>query len=243
MKRPSEETNRAVFGDILKATTIEQRAWIGAVVLIFNETETGLHKLAGSCLGIIGIGDPYAVTARVNGSLGLVAIVFEVAAALQLAELQSSLFKAALSEHGFQHLKKLRDSVIHSVLADSATQIAIAPGGRGERQDVLLSESALEGLYKRLVFLEREIHQLDLIIKNAKAIKGYDLFGALDDQRRSRIEQDIQDATALCQSHQQKRLSLPPFPKFPDPLTQTDILRQWLTSDDLNKSMTIRGDG
>jgi hypothetical protein len=172
MKRKFEAGNRAVFGDVLKATTLEQRAWIGAVVLIYNETEAGLHKLAGSCLGIIGIGDPYAVTARVNGSLGLVAIVFEVADALQLAEIQSSLFKAALSEHGFQHLKKLRDSVIHSVLADSAMQTAIAPGGRGERQDVLLSESALKGLYERLVFLEREIHQLDLIIKARRRLRA-----------------------------------------------------------------------
>ena len=67
--------SRAVFGDILKATTVEQRAWIGAVVLAYNKAESGLHKLTGTCLGYVGLGISYAVTSRINGTDGLIAII------------------------------------------------------------------------------------------------------------------------------------------------------------------------
>lgn len=242
MKRKFEPKSRAVFGDILKATTVEQRAWIGAVVLAYNKAEHGLHNLTGLCLGYIGLGLSYAVTSRINGTDGLIAIIYGAVASLQLSEDQSKLFNAALSEHGFAHLKKLRDAVIHAELSDTSTDTAIAPGKRGERQDVLLSCEALEGLYRRLTFIEKEFGQLDIILRAKKAIRFLRLFGAQDDPRLALSAQDILDATAQCLSHQRQRLSLPPFPKFPEPPTQDEILQKWLASSESNKSMTIYPD-
>lgn len=239
MKRKPEVKSSAKFGDILQATTLEQRAWIGAVVLAYNEAEGALHKLAGSCLGYIGIGPTYTITARINGTEGLIAIIKQAVDGLKLS---ADLFNATLAEEGFGKLKPMRDAVIHAELFDTSTDIALAPGKRGERQEVLLSPDALEGLYKRLVFLAGELRHLELIINCAKALKLLPLFDALDDQRRLHNEQDIQDATTRCLSRQQQRRSLPPFPKFPEPPEPSELLSKWLASTEATRSLRIHGD-
>jgi hypothetical protein len=154
VKRKSEAKDRAVIGDILSATTAEQRAWIGAVALAYNEMQRELHKLAGSCLGFIGIGPAYNVTSRINGTDGLLAIISGAVIAIEIPEEQAKLFNTALS--GFGEGKTLRDSVEHVELSDTTTQTGIAPGKRGKGSiDVLLSPNALEGLYKRLVLVKK----------------------------------------------------------------------------------------
>lgn len=241
MKRRPEDNPSATFGNILKATSTEQRASIGAVVLAYNEAQSELHKLAGSAFAFVSIGPAYAVTSRINGTDGLIQIIKQAVEALQLPEEQSKLFDAALSEEGFPNLKKLRDAVIHAELSDSGTEVGVAPGARGARQEVLLSSDALKGLYERLVFVKWELTQLEIIMSCQKLLKAYPmLFGPLDDQRRSLSEQDIQDAIARCQSHQRQRLSLPPFPKFPEPPQVDDLLAAWLTSPETTKTLSIR---
>ena len=98
MKRNFEAGNRAVFGDILKATTLEQRAWIGAIVLAYNAAEGELHKLTGASLGIIGIGPPYSVTSRINGTDGLIGIIHGTVTAMALSAEHAKLFNTTLSD-------------------------------------------------------------------------------------------------------------------------------------------------
>jgi hypothetical protein len=243
MKRKPQDNPSATIGNILTATSVEQRAWIGSVVLAYNEAQTALHELAAAAFNFVTIGNGYSITSRVNGTDGLIQIIKQAVQALQLPEEQSTLFDAALSEQGFAYLKKQRDGVIHAELADSGTELGVAPGARGERQEVLLTSDALKGLYDRLVFVKRELTQLELIIEGQKFLKVVPmLFGqdALDDQRRSLSEQNVQDAIAQCQSHQRQRLSLPPFPKFPEAPDMDDRIAEWLSSPDPNKTLSIR---
>lgn len=239
MKRPLKPGNSAVFGDILTATTVEQRAWIGAVVLAYTEAERSLHELAGCCLGFVGIGPAYSVTSRINGTDGLVAIISQAATALGLPEVQAKLCNTALS--GFAECKGLRDAIGHVELSDTSTQTGTAPGKRGKKpSEVLLTAVALEGLYRRLVFVKRELANLQRMFDGVKMIKIFPLlFGPIDDQRRVLSEQDIQDATARCRSSQSQRLSLPPFPKFPDPPTVDEVMQKWLTSREPNQRLRI----
>jgi hypothetical protein len=163
MKRKPEYKVSARFGDILKSTTVEQRAWIGAVALAYNETEEALHRLAGACLQYAG--SSLAVTSRINGTDGLVAIIQESVASMSLQS--GKIFDKTLAEHGFAFVKRLRDAVIHAKLLDSSTGVGTAPGKRGKTaEEVLLSPKALEGLYRRLVLCKvgtgvtRNHHQL-----------------------------------------------------------------------------------
>src|SRR5262249_12676774 len=128
MKRKAETKNSAVFGDILQATSAEQRAWIGAVVLAYNQAEISLHKLVGSSLGFIALGPTYTVTARINGTEGLVVIIEQAITAISLSDEQKQIFTVSLKGEGFSKLKTLRDAVIHGALSDTGTNVAEAPG-------------------------------------------------------------------------------------------------------------------
>lgn len=230
MKRKPGARTGARLGDILQATTIEQRAWIGAVALAYNDAEGLLHRLAGACFGMFG--RPYSFTSRINGTDGLIAIIEETVASMGMADDILKLFRASLVEHGFAYLKGLRDAVIHARLFDSGIGIGEAPGKRGKRpEEVLLTPGALEGLYKRLAILCSEFGNLETILLCQKTIAYSHLFGALDDQRKADNERDIQAATALCQSHQNRRLSLRPFPEFPAQPKIHQLLPQWLSFD------------
>jgi hypothetical protein len=82
MKRKSEVGSGSRLGDILTATSVEQRAWIGAVVLAYNDAEGALHRLTGACLGLDASNN--SVTSRINGTDGLVAIIHETVDAIGL---------------------------------------------------------------------------------------------------------------------------------------------------------------
>jgi hypothetical protein len=237
MKRKSEAKSGGRFGDILQSTSLEQRAWIGAVALAYNDAESALHKLAASCL-ITGC-PPYSIISRINGSEGIIAIIDETVAGMGMSADLQKLFKGSLEEHGFAYLKGLRDAVIHAQLFDSSTGLATAPGKRGKRrEEVLLSSVALEGLYQRLVILRRELRALETITSCTKAIRLMNVFGAIDDQRLKYNEQDIQAAISQCRLHQTRRQSLPQFPKFPEPPEMDELLQKW-RSEAAPKSVAI----
>jgi hypothetical protein len=239
MKRKSATRSGARLGNILEATTLEQRAWIGAVALAYNDAEHVLHRVVGACLEYAG--PFYSVTSRINGTDGLIALVHESAAAMGLSQHVAKIFSVTLSEHGFAYLKGLRDSVIHAQLFDSGSGLATAPGKRGKRrEDVLLTPEALEGLYRRLVLVNQELSAIETIILCERAIRILRAFDALDDQRREYNEQDIRDAIARCQSHQHQRLSLPPFPEFPEPPQVHQLIPLWQASPSPTKTLTIR---
>ncbi len=145
MKRKSEAKVGARFGDILQATSIDQRAWIGAVALAYNDAEFALHRLTGACL--ITAMSTYSITSRINGTEGLIAIIRESVKGMALSPVVVNMFEVSIAEQGFPYLKGLRDSVEHSLLFDSGSGVAKAPGKRGKApQDVLLSPEALAAL-------------------------------------------------------------------------------------------------
>lgn len=142
----------------------------------------------------------------------------------------AKLFDATPAQQGFVYLKTLRDAVIHARLFSSGLGIGEAPGKKGKRpEEVLLTPEALEGLYQRLAILSSELANLEKIIHCQKMIAYSHLFGALDAQQKTENEQIIQAAADQCRSNQSRRLSLPPFPDFPDPPKVVQLLSDWLT--------------
>jgi hypothetical protein len=238
MKRKSETKSAARLGDILQATSIEQRAWLGAVALAYNDAEAGLHRVAGACFDYPG--PNYSVTSRINGTDGLVAIIGGAVTAMGLPDPTKKLFSKTLAEEGFAFLKGLRDGAVHAELFDSGTGLGSAPGKRGKsRQDVLLTPPALEGLYRRLASVTRELGELETIIQCEKADRIWHKFAA-HDQRREQNGQDIRDAIARCQSHQNQRRSLPPFPKFPNPPDVHQLIADWVKNPHATKSISLQ---
>src|SRR3954462_6110254 len=112
MKRKPQSKTGARFGDILEATSQDQRAWIGAVALAYNDAEDVLHRLAGACINFPG--NSYSVTSRINGSDGIISVIYDALASIALPTGSVDIFKTTLSEEGFPFLKGLRDAVIHS---------------------------------------------------------------------------------------------------------------------------------
>jgi hypothetical protein len=143
---------------------------------------------------------------------------------MMLPEGSIAIFEKTLSEEGFAYLKGLRDAVIHSRLFDTHTSIAVAPGGRGKTQDVLLSVGALEGLYRRLAILKDELDELETLILAARKLISAP---APDDQQKAQLARDIQRASAQCLAHQHMRQSLLPFPKFPAQPAIHELVPQW----------------
>ena len=223
MKRKPESKTGARLGDILEATSKDQRAWIGAVTLAYNDAEDILHRVAGACMNFPG--NSYSVTSRINGTEGIINIIYDALASIPLPTGSITIFEKTLSEEGFPYLKGLRDAVIHSRLFDTHTSIAVAPGGRGKTQDVLLSVGALEGLYRRMAILKDELDELETLILAARKLTS---LPAPDDQQKARLERDIQRASAQCQGYQHARRSLPLFPKFPAQPAVHELVPQWV---------------
>jgi hypothetical protein len=211
MRRAHEVDAGIRSNDILQNFSKDQLMWIGAVAMAYNDAEAALHRVCGAFIDFPG--PSYSITGRINnGTDGLKAIISEAIKALPLPSGADHLFAVTVNE-GFSDLQSLRNAVIHGQLFDAHTGIAVKPGVKGKTRDVLLSPEALRALYERLVILRHEIQHLEDVVVAARRLRKQP---EPHDQHRLRLEQLIEDAMAQCLDHQRRRLSLAPFPAFPE---------------------------
>lgn len=229
MKRPRTARKINRTGDIRKDLSQAQLSGVGSVALAFNEAETLIDILVSLALGLL-TNTANEVTSRINGVDGKIEL-----AKIRLRELSADqktmeLITATLSETGFKEYKRYRDAVIHARILDAPTGIALGPTKRGKNDEVLLTVSALDGLYDRLVIVRLELIEACNIaarlfserrwapakgVAPAPANPLAHALGKVDPPKRQ-FEQDIQDCLSRYQEHQKRRLSLPPLPEFPE---------------------------
>lgn len=199
------------FGDILQSFTTNQLAWIGAVVMVFNEAEAKLHLVFGACIRYHG--DPFQISSRFRGTEGLISVIKDALPRLGLTDEIIQTIDLTLTGEGFTQVRSYRGGVIHANLVDMSSGLSRAPGKDGKRDAVLLSEEALEGLHERIAIITKELEQIHTIVSCSSRL----IFGSVaNDQHKARLEESVQAASARCVQHQNQRQSLPPLPVFPE---------------------------
>jgi len=232
-------------GNILRDVAKRQLRNIGAVSIAYNEAEATLDLFLQFALrlwpGVAG-----EVTSRINGADGKIAIAKKAIADLSrssgfgVSQHIPDLVTKSLEHDGFALLKQYRDAVIHAHKFDVPTAIARTSTKRGKPYEVLMSATALKGLYDRLVLVRNELweactlaavlSQIDMwliIAHNVGAINsavGKKMFL----RRKAQTERDIRVATSRYRRHQNHRLSLPPLPKFPSEYQLRQAHLQWV---------------
>jgi len=202
------ETKGQRDGDLRKNFTSKQLEAIGAVTIAWNEVEIFLDIALEEALWI-----PEAawlhVSTRINGYDGKVAIIKELKREY-LADLGEDTWNhITLSLDGLTECKGFRDAVIHARAYDVPEGIGALIRKRAAKEQVLLTEPALNGLVDRLTALRLEFKQIVMLFDALRSLRLYYL------QDKSPLERSIQVYAARLQEHQTARRSLPPLPTFP----------------------------
>jgi hypothetical protein len=217
IKRPDSKHPVKRTGDVRKDFNEAQLAWIGSVLICFNEVEFILDTAFAGVLGHLDLG--HELTSRINGSEGKIEIISRM---FQLLKAENQLVTSVaetLGENGFKGLKKYRDRIAHARIQDAKNAIGRSPAQRGKFEEILLTPIALEGLYKRLDFLRQEMLEILTLaittevfnaLANEMKLSLTDLY-----KRAPQSELKIQESLARLQQHRKDRLSLPPLPEFP----------------------------
>jgi len=199
------------FGDVFQNFTVNQLAWIGAVVIAYNEAESSLHRVFAASFYYPG--DSYQISSRIRTVKDIIFLIEEMLPKLGLAEKTIEMIHRSLTGEGFTQLRSWRGGVVHSKLVDTSSGLAEAAGYDGKREAILLSEEALSGLCNRVQLVQKELDEICTILSCAKRLK----FGTVaDDQHKARLEELVQAAIDRCAQHQNQRRSLPPIPAFPE---------------------------
>jgi hypothetical protein len=217
MKRPATLSLVGITNSLfLSNFTLMQFALIGAATIAYNECEGVLHSIAGTVVGYPG--NPMEVTARINGTDGLVAIIADGCSHIPsiTAEVHKAI-RATLQGEGFSLLKTYRDAVIHATPYNIHIHIGRTPGKRGAVNEVLLSEPALNWLVSQLGLLNEEMKQLRSTVIYAERLRRPTDTG----EHKERLEEALRVATAQFLEAQNARLAVrkpPQFPEIPDDL-------------------------
>ena len=218
MKRAYTERKKvSKTGDIKLDLTTAQLAGIGAVALAYNYGETAIDRALGLALGI-GYKLYLPLVTRINGMDGKIDLLKLAAKEFNLPTNLQSDFAETLGY--FATLKTYREGVIHARVLDADLGLGEVIERRARHSEVLLTETALDGLYAHL---DAVSHELACWIVIWLKLRNLTLLDA-GDPKRAQIEADLLDATALYQSHRNKRLSLPPLPEFPEEPPESEPL-------------------
>jgi hypothetical protein len=215
MKRPRPPGSKPgpAVDNIKKAYSKDQLAEIGAIALIWNQVDSYIDFILLVALNIP-IGLWLDVTKRINGMDGKLAILRNRAAQSRiLTDEARACIKSALD--AVAEYKTYRDAIVHSLVFDADKGIAQRIGSRAENHQILVTMEALSALYQRLVLIQAELRQVDLLFRLADEAGAAAVYRGVADPSRLRRERDVPAVNAQVLEHQNRRLSLPPLPEFP----------------------------
>jgi hypothetical protein len=215
MKRASQiQTAGIRSGDLEKDLTPKQFEMIGRVAMAYNEAESLVRLIYAACFGVSGdISDEFV--SRTNGLDSTVLLAKKAINEFQAhPELQDE-FSQSLN--AFMELKRYRDGVVHGRIFHVPSGIAKGSLVKGKRDEILLTEEALKGLYERLLCLRDELLSLLLIVISLYIIHTTYRYAPLTlAQRKKQIEPMIRACLPQYRACRARRLSLDPLPTFPD---------------------------
>ena len=215
MKRSSQIHKSGIrSGDLEKDLTPEQFGLIGRIAIAYNETELLVQQIYGACFGAsIDVSEQFI--SRTNGLESTVVLAkTAIREFRQHPELHDE-FSQSLDF--FMEVKGYRDSVVHARMFHVPFGIGKGNVNKGKRNEILLTEQALQGLYDRLLCLRNELLWLLLVVIWLHQIHMTYRYAPLQlDQRREHIEPMIQAYLPRYREFRDRRRSLPPLPTFPD---------------------------
>jgi hypothetical protein len=226
MKRPSPSKRpELLHGDIERDLTPKQLAKIGAISFAYNNAEDKITALFGAVMDV-----PQEmvleIVTRTGGMDGRIAIILAGAKRLELPESVQHTIEDTLGEAGFQRLKKCREAVIHARLISSPHAIGVTVERRAKRNEVLLSQAALDALYQHLTAIYGELNDMWTVLMLAFMMKSPHYTS--DGLKKTLSERELPNAIAQYLQSHKNRQTLPPIPEFP-PEPESDVLaNQWL---------------
>jgi hypothetical protein len=216
MKRPQPSGAKPGrwVDDIKQSYTTEQLAEVGAIALTWNQVEAMVDFLLLVTLDLPP-GLWLAVAKRINGMDGKLAILRQKAEQSAILTDEARLcIKLALDAVG--EYKGYRELIVHSLTFDIDKGIAQQIGRQAKAVQVLVTMTALTSFYVRLTLLKEELRQVDLLFRLADARGAAKIYPGVPDPSRLRRERDVPIVITQVHEHQNRRLSLPPLPEFPE---------------------------
>jgi hypothetical protein len=197
----------------------DQLAGIGKVAVTYNVAEEFIDDLVR-----IGWRIPFdakEILTRIGGIDGKYALIKHAAKVWHMPPEMQEALETVFSDADFNLLKKYRDGVIHARPWDAENAVGVFVERRNRRVEILLSAEALNGLAARLELIGLELREL----KDAyREFRDKELGYKESDQYREQREPAYQDAMTQCRLYRSERLSLPPLPEFPEPLSQDEMM-------------------
>lgn len=217
-KRPKRHAGFR-FGNVLANFSPQQLIGIGSVAMSFNDAERALHELLGPCLRCSSHFE--VVASRINGMEGIAAIIR--AAAKNLIRLEPAQVETAksfwadldLSLDAFLEAKTYRDGVIHAVIFDVTTATGVQYARQDSANEVLLTTEALRWLTDTCIILAAELRDWRKVLEAGSI---FTMSYEAPDPVRLPLAQSVLTCAAQARVHRTHRTSLPPKPKFPEPL-------------------------
>jgi hypothetical protein len=217
MRRKAKLTERTWRSyDIRKELKPEWLASLGAINVAWNDIEGAINVVV--CIGLE-LPPPLwiEVTSRINGLEGKFALIKKSARVhfrlpSNICDLIDKTI-GAIAEH-----KTYRDALIHAKIIDPDSEVAAANQSKGTEYEVLVSQTALNGLYDRLSLLQHEIDDVLQIMDNRARMALALHKGRKLSPRGPKLRpfvQSIRQYMSLLRVHQRTRLELPPLPQFP----------------------------
>lgn len=213
--------------DIRKKLKESHLADMAATLLAYNEIEAEVDILLAH---ILQLEAPLEVTSRINGFEGKVEIIKAAAKTLSAPTEFIELLTASLGDDdGVLKLKQYRDALAHARHIDIATAaIAATTAKRGKAYEVLIAPGALMALYIRLLLMRPELLVAETVIIKLVILRQFNRYETGMERgfiaspaqpviptAKQRYEQDVPILIAQYQEHQNRRRSLPQFPRFP----------------------------
>ena len=216
MKRPAKGLSaKHPYTDVKRDLTAEQLASVGAVTLAWNGLEGCIDVLVAIASGL-DTSVALHVISRINGFDGKIAIATK---GLQLYFRDSEKFISEINTcfTAAGQCKIDRDAVIHAHVLDPKGAIGGGMERRGKLYEVTLSQTALDGLYDRIVLVTKELIGLVwatmwFIIRKKMDERSY----SWKENERERIEPIIQAYVTQFRGDQKRRKSLPQPPSPPE---------------------------
>ena len=128
-----------------------------------------------------------------------------------LTEHEQKQLADALGDGGLLLLKRYRDAAIYARHLNFSTGVGVRVDRKAHVSDVLITQEALDAGFSILEILKEELFAAHLFISGMKSASQCE-FG---DPKKLRLEEFAANLRSQFQAHQLRRLSLPPFPKFP----------------------------
>ncbi len=187
-------------------------ALFGMVSLAWNDLEGALDTALGASLDLP---EPMwvEVTSRINGFEGKCSLLKQCAKiAHRLPDDHLTAIADTLGS-AMEH-KKYRDAVIHAKILDPDSATAPTNERKGNIGEVVVTEEALDGLFRRLGWIRAEIDVIVTLFSTLPLCVDHKSMDFPEDEKQSALT-ELKACIPRLLDRQHQRKGLPPLPRIP----------------------------